>query len=457
MALDPTPAPPSPTPLNWRKLVWAVLLVVLSPLGLVYLIARLAKGKSLRGFAERLGVLPATLAQLHASGEPVVWIHAVSAGEVAAMEPIIRELRLAEPHLRIALSTITATGRHMAERPSLEVDAVFFFPLDFPGIVEHVLDVVRPDLIVVAETELWPYLAATAAERGIPLTHVNARLSDRSFGTYRAARLFTSWVLGNIRLICAQSELDRERFVAVGADPARVEVLGNSKFDEDFPEVPPEEAAKWRQDLGFDQDQPVLLAASTHPGEEEKVLQVYHSLRDQFPQLGLLLAPRHPERGDAVAKLIGEFGYACLRRSRTREADEAGPATPDARVQVALLDTIGELSRVYSIADVVFMGGSLVPVGGHNFLQPMALGKPVIFGPHMNNSRDLTELVLREGAAMSVRTEEELATAVTELLQSEGQRDLLSVRARALLQRNSGAARATVQRLLPLLNRHARA
>jgi 3-deoxy-D-manno-octulosonic-acid transferase len=177
------------------------------------------------------------------------------------------------------------------------------------------------------------------------------------------------------------------------------------------------------------------------------VLHCFHELRARLPELGLLLAPRHPERGDAVEALITSFGYACCRRSRGACESSA----PDARAQVALLDTIGELTRVYSIATVVFMGGSLVPVGGHNFLQPMAQHKPVVFGPHMQNSRDLTELALREGAALQVRTAAELTETVRRLLHSEADRNLLAIKAEALLSRNAGASRAMVERILPLL------
>jgi 3-deoxy-D-manno-octulosonic-acid transferase len=423
-------------------------LIVLSPLGLLYMLWRLVvKGKSREHFAERFGLLPEGLAQLGRGGEPVIWVHAVSAGEVAAVAPILHELRQAEPSARLVLSTTTPTGRALARRSRLELDGLFYFPLDFPGIPERVLGALRPAVIVVAETELWPHLLATAHERGVRTCVVNGRISGRAFPRYRLFRPLLAWTLSHLDLLCVQSDLDRERFLALGADPERVAVLGNSKFDENFPQVPPEEAAKWRQDLGFTQEQPIFLAASTHPKEEELVLHCFHELRARLPELGLLLAPRHPERGDAVEALITSFGYACCRRSRGACESSA----PDARAQVALLDTIGELTRVYSIATVVFMGGSLVPVGGHNFLQPMAQHKPVVFGPHMQNSRDLTELALREGAALQVRTAAELTETVRRLLHSEADRNLLAIKAEALLSRNAGASRAMVERILPLL------
>lgn len=444
-------ATPFPRATDWRRLAYDALVILLSPLGLLYLLWRLViKGKSRAGFAERLGWLPPEAESPAGGDDPVIWVHAVSAGEVAAVAPILHELRRAEPHARLVLSTITATGRALAQRRDLDLDGLFYFPLDFPGLTERTLKRVRPDLIVLVETELWPRLLALAQERGIRTCNVNGRISDRAFLKYRLFRPLMRWVLGNLDLVCAQSELDRERFVALGAPPERVAVLGNSKFDEDFPQVPPEEAAKWRQDLGFSQEQPILLAASTHPREEERLLHCYQELRGEYPELGLLLAPRHPERGDAVETLIGSFGYACRRRSRAAAEGEPS-AQADARAQVALLDTMGELSRVFSVATVVFMGGSLVPVGGHNFLQPMAQGKPVVFGPYMHNSRDLTDLALREGAALQVHSEEELCATLRRLLGSETERQLLAVKAQALIRKNAGASRAMVDRILPLL------
>jgi 3-deoxy-D-manno-octulosonic-acid transferase len=435
---------------DWGKIAYELLVIATLPLGFLYLMWRLIiKGTWREGLAERFGFLPRHLQELGKTDDPVVWVHAVSAGEVAAVEPILRELRQAEPQAHLALSTITSTGRALARRRGLEVEGVFYFPVDFPGIPERVLDALRPDLLLVAETELWPLLLAAARERGVRACIVNGRISDRAFPRYRLVRPLFAWTLRNLDLLCVQSELDRERFLALGADPQRVAVLGNSKFDEDFPQVPAEEAAKWRQDLGFSQDQPIFLAASTHPREEEMVLHCYHELRTQDPELGLLLAPRHPERGDAVAALITSFGYACRRRSRP--PDDNQPASADARAQVALLDTIGELTRVYSIATVVFMGGSLVSVGGHNFLQAMAQGKPVIFGPYMQNFRDLTDLALHAGAALQVRNAAELAETARRLLHSETDRNLLAARSQSLLARNAGASRAMVERILPLL------
>ena len=440
-------------PPDWRKVAWDALLILLSPLLLIYLLGRLVRGKSLQGLRERLGFVPLAARNLDRPDEPLIWIHACSAGEVGATEPIIRELHQAEPLAHVVLSTITPTGRQVAQTRKLEVEALLYFPLDFPGISERVLDALRPRVVVVAETELWPNFFAAAAQRGIPVCTVNGRLSDQSFPRYRLFRRLTRWILGHLEFICVQSELDAQRFLALGADPDQVNIVGNSKFDESFPHVPPEGAAKWRQDLGFTQEQPILVAASTHPREEELVLACYERLRATHPDLGLLIAPRHPERGDAIATLIGEYGYGCRRRSTQAAGGEPAVAAPDARVQVALLDTIGELGEVYSIATVVFMGGSLVNIGGHNFLQPMALHRPVIFGPHMHNFWDLTGMALREGAALQVANPEELCETVDRLLNFEADRQLLAVKAEALLARNTGAARKMVDRIVDLLER----
>ena len=452
MATDQTQKP-NRLPPDWRKLAWDALAILATPLILVYLLIRFLRGKSLRGFAERLGNVPPGARHLGRPDEPVIWIHACSAGEVGAAEPIIRELRQAEPHAHLVLSTITTTGRAVADSGRLEVDAVLYFPLDFPGISEHVLDVIAPRLVVIAETELWPNFLAAASQRGIPVCTVNGRLSDKHFPHYRLIRFLTPWILSHLELICVQTEIDVQRFRELGADPDRVVVAGNSKFDEDFPQVPPEESAKWRQDLGFSQDQPILLAASTHANEEEIVLKCYERLRPAHPDLGLLIAPRHPERGDAVEALIGEFGYGCRRRTKLLAGAEPEAST-DARAQVTLLDTMGEQGRVYSIATVVFMGGSLAPIGGHNILQPMAFGKPVIMGPHMHNQRELTEMALREGAVLQVGNPEEFYETVDRLLASESERELLSVKGQAIIARNVGAAKKMGDRIVAILDRY---
>ncbi len=343
----------------------------------------------------------------------------------------------------------------MAEKLDLDVDSIFYFPFDFPVITQRALRAICPDMVVMIETELWPNLLASTHSRGIPTAVANGRISDASYRKYRWARPLFAWTLGNIDLICAQSEQDAQRFVSLGAPQERVVVCGNSKFDENFPHLPAEEAAKWRQDFGFSQQAPVMIAASTHPGEDEIILEAFDRLHGQHPSLRLILAPRHPHRGDDLERLITEYGYATYRRSRALDelaADNPGPPPSSPEVRVVLLDTIGELSHVFSIATIVFMGGSLVPQGGHNVLEPLAQGKPVIFGPHMHNFRDISDIVLREEAAITIDDLDELVDTANVLLSSETERQLYQAKGPAVIDKYSGGSQRTARYLAELLD-----
>jgi len=440
---------------NWRKILYNIVLVILLPVVALYLLWRLVvQGKSRAGLAQRLGILPDSVSKLKDADGCIIWVHAVSVGEVAAAEPILQQLRLVEPTGQIVLSTTTPTGHKMAEKLDLDVEALIYFPFDFPGITERVLRTIGPDLIILMEGELWPNLLAAARARNIPTAVINGRISDAAFPKNQLLRPLFAWMLSNVDLVCAQSQKDADRFIALGAPPQRVRISGNTKFDENFPHVPPEEQAKWRQDLGLNQESAVWLAASTHPGEDEPILAAFDRLRAGHPDLDLVIAPRHPERGDEIEKLVSEHGYATYRRSRVLAELEEGKdidLRSTTQVRVVILDTIGELNRVFSIATVVFMGGSLVPRGGHNILQPLAQGKPVVFGPHMHNFQDITDLALDQQAAVQVQDASQLFEVTDRLLSSEAERELYQSKGCSLLQKQSGASQRTVGELAPLL------
>jgi 3-deoxy-D-manno-octulosonic-acid transferase len=260
-------------------------------------------------------------------------------------------------------------------------------------------------------------------------------------------------VLSNVTLVCAQSQIDADRFIALGANPDRVVVTGNSKFDEHFPPVTAADASKYLMDFGFDADDPVLLAASTHEGEEAIVLEAFTRLRVPHPKLQLLIAPRHPERGGRVEELVHEYGYNAYRRSRALDAGGHDPLAPegDPQVCVAILDTMGELARVYAIATVTFVGNSLTPGGGQNILQPVAQGKAVLFGPHMQNFRDIAAICLREGVAFKVSGLDALVETADRLLESEGDLALMTSRGKLLLDRYAGASTRNAERVIRIL------
>jgi len=430
--------------------------VLLLPIALLYFVWRLLfRGKSLTGFSERLGQVSHRLQAVQGTEDPVIWIHAVSVGEVAAVQPIVQQISLAEPIARIVMSTTTPTGREMVANRNLEPDALIYFPFDLPLVVERVLAAVRPDLLVLVETELWPNLLEAARRRGVKVALVNGRVSDRSFRQAKLFRPLYRWALSNIEVMCVQSQIDADRLIHLGAAPNRVVVTGNSKFDENFATVAEAEAAKYRQDFGFPQHAPVFVAGSTHEGEEDLVLEAFTRLRVDHPDLQLVIAPRHPGRGGRVEQLVHEHGYRAYRRSRALQAGGQDPLTPepenDAQVCVAVLDTIGELARVFAIASITYIGNSLVPGGGHNILQPIALGKPTLFGPHMENFRDIAAICTREDVGIEVADIDELGQQAGRLLSSEADLELLAARGHRLIQKYAGASARCAERVVAML------
>lgn len=338
--------------------------------------------------------------------EPRCWIHAVSVGEAVTAVPLVEALVRQWPELGIIMTTVTATGaRIVSDRLDGKVSHRYF-PIDLPGPVRRALDAVRPRFFIGMETELWPNFFRALAARGIPSMIANGRISDRSFRRYRRVRFLTSRMLGNIGVFAMQSQEDARRIIALGAQPERVVVTGNLKTDLS----PPDGGGKflWQRLLGLGEDDFVWIAGSTHRGEDAVVLDAFARLRSRFPQLVLLLAPRHPERVPEVERLVVERGLSSVRRSEL-------PGARDRRA-VIILDTVGELAQLYRVATVVFVGGSLVPTGGHNMLEPALLRKAVLFGTHTDNFRESAEVLLAAGGAVLVREGADLEARVGQLL-----------------------------------------
>ncbi|MGQ9730047.1 MAG: 3-deoxy-D-manno-octulosonic acid transferase [Candidatus Zipacnadales bacterium] len=440
------------TPLSWRYYAHAAGLVAASPLIAAAIAWRLwISGKPRDDFAQRFGRYPDSVRRPPGNTDPVIWIHAVSVGEVATAHSIIAELRKKAPLARIILSTTTLTGREAAQKRGLGSDGLVFFPIDLPFWARRALDTIQPDLFVTIDTELWPTILELARARGIRTAVANARFSDKGLRRARFIRWWYRWMLSNVDAVLAQSELDAERYIQMGAPPERVEVTGSIKFDEDFPQVSPAAAAKLRQDLGLATDIPVWVVGSTREGEEEYILDAFHELHLAARPVQLIIAPRHPERGSQVERLVRERGYQPLRRTQMASTGlEASISRPER--SVVILDTIGELARVYAIADIVTVGGSFVPWGGHNMLQPMAQGKPVVFGPYTHNFRDIVHIATEAGAAVQLTGPQELATTVARILSSEAEAQLLSLRALKVVRENRGASARTASRLIELLN-----
>jgi 3-deoxy-D-manno-octulosonic-acid transferase len=375
----------------------------------------------------------------------MLWLHCASVGEVQAARPLIEALLERYPGHSLAVTTMTATGaervRALAEaRPDSRL-VHYFVPLDFPGASRRFVERLRPEVALFFETELWPNLLHACRRRGVPVMVVNGRLSSRAFRRYRRLRPLMREALACVDWLAAKSDADAERFRALGMDPACTTVVGSLKFDIGANGGDREVSKRLRTRLG---ERPVWVAGSTHPGEDEQVLAAHARLGERFPDALLVLVPRHPRRFDAVAALCQKAGLTLARRSR----DE----WPGDETSVYLGDTMGELQLLYGAADIAFVGGSLVPIGGHNLLEPVSLGVPVITGPALANFADVAEVLREDEALVEVSDEEALALGLMELFDDETKRRQLAEAGRRVMEANRGALERTlamIQQFLP--------
>jgi len=418
----------------------AVVFVMASP---YFLYQALRHNKYVGSIAQRLGYLPVSF---NLDGDESIWVHAVSVGEVLSARPLISELRASYPKLRVFLSTTTLTGQQLARRSVPDVDAVFYFPFDWAITARRTLNVVRPRLFVMTETEIWPNLLRECKRRGVRTLMVNGRISYRSFPRYRLVRPFMKRVLADIDRFCVQGEETSRRLIELGADPARIIVTGSLKFDslESSP-TPGRGRERVLRFFRVPPGRPVIIAGSTLKGEEEPVIRAFNRVRASGVNALLVIAARHPERFDEVERLCKHEGLAVVRRSEL-------PIDAEPRADAVVLDTIGELAQLYQIATVVFVGGSLVPAGGHNILEPALYGKPVVFGPHMQNFGEIADTFLTNGAAIQLRTAGELEETMLSLIGDPVRRARVGAAARALVESNRGArdrTLAVIRALLP--------
>ncbi|MCA1584166.1 MAG: 3-deoxy-D-manno-octulosonic acid transferase [Acidobacteria bacterium] len=400
--------------------------------------------KYVGSLAPRMGYLPVSF---NMDGDESIWIHAVSVGEVLTIRPLVRDLRQRHARLRVFVSTTTLAGQQVARRQVPDADAVFYFPFDLGIFVRRTLDLVRPRLFVMVETEIWPHLLRECRARGIKTSIVNGRISERSYPRYRLVRLFMTRVLADIDRFCVQSEEGARRFVDLGADPAHVIVTGSLKFDALDTATPSLQTRVRDRVLRYfrmSAGRPVIVAGSTMRGEETLVLDAFRRLRSVAPTALLIVAPRHQERFDAVVTICRSEGYKTLRRTEL-------PIDAEPRSDVVVIDTIGELATLYQLATVVFVGGSLVPTGGHNILEPAVFGKPIIFGPHMENFAEIARTFLANEAAVQLHAGESLDAALVTLMTDPVRRARLGAAARALIEANRGAKDRTLEVLSALL------
>jgi 3-deoxy-D-manno-octulosonic-acid transferase len=426
--------------------LYSVLIVaffaVMSPY-LVYQAVRYRK--YVRSLPQRLGILPVSF---NMDGDRSIWIHAVSVGEVLTARALLPELRERYPQLRIFLSTTTMTGQQIARNNLQYVDDVFYFPFDFTFIVNRTLRLVKPRLFIMMETEIWPNLLRACRRAKVRTVLVNGRISSRSYPRYRLVRWFFRRVLHDIDRFCMQSEESARRIIDIGAERDRVIVTGSLKFDSlEIPGSAPADRGRNRvlRYFRITPDRTVFIAASTLKGEEEPVLEAFQRIRATMTNALLIVAPRKTERFVDVERLARRAGWKVTRRSELRVDSEP-------RCDVVVLDTIGELAQLYQVATAVFVGGSLVDAGGHNILEPAVFGKPIVFGPHMQNFAEIAQTFLENGAAIQIQSGRELETVMMDLLGDPVKRASLGAAARALVEANRGArgrSLAAIAQLLP--------
>lgn len=404
-----------------------------------WLVQMLRKGKYRVGLGERMGNVPARLRPTQAN-EDCVWIHAVSVGEVLAVGGLVSAFKQKFPEWRVVISTTTQTGQTLA-REKYEAENVFYFPIDLPFAITPFLNALRPKLVVLAETEFWPNFLHLARKSGAKIAVVNARISDRSFPRYRSWRTLFQRILSNVDLFLTQSEVDKTRLVSIGADPGRVQMSGNLKFEIRAAQTS-ELVAQLRGRLA--PEAKVIVAGSTVEGEESLVLAAFKEVLREHPKAVLVLAPRHPERFDGVAELLAQSAMTFWRRSAGRwsESQLSGG--------VFLLDTIGELASIYELADIAFVGGSLVPRGGHNILEPAQFGKAIVVGPHTENFRDVIQIFSRDQAVL-VSDADKLGALWLKLLNDPVMRREFGERAKKVMDSQSGTTQRTLDALEVLL------
>jgi 3-deoxy-D-manno-octulosonic-acid transferase len=448
-------------------LLYNLLLLIASPIILVIL---LSKQRCRRGLPQRLGLEDGLFGWSRSSGsleqkvrnkldppnepnnpdrpnQPVIWVHAVSLGEVVAVTPLVKELHRRHPDHRFVVSTVTETGREAVEQRLEGVAEHRYAPVDFSWVVSRTVSRLRPAVYLFVETELWPNLLRHLHRGGVQTVMVNGRLSTRSFARQQwgPVRSFYRAMLQTLTLCLMQSDRDVERIIALGADPRRVRRTGNIKFDQ--PTGDSFKGGLTRAALGVGETEVLFVAGSTHPGEEEALVEAYQSWVRSCPAAVLLLAPRHIERTNAVEAMVRARGLSVRRRTAIVQAPEATFAGP----RVIILDSRGELASLYREADVTFVGGTLVPIGGHNLLEPAQWAKPVLFGPYTDHCVEIAEMLIQAGGGRRVQHAEDLSRVLMDLFERPDERARLGQSARAVVLQNQGALQRTVDAIDMLL------
>jgi 3-deoxy-D-manno-octulosonic-acid transferase len=418
-----------------------LLLILASP---YFLFRILFQEKFRRTLPQRLGCFESPTFQR------AIWVHAASVGEVFCSIPLLKKIKEEFPLSKIVLTTITSTGNEAAKTRVPEADRIFFLPIDHPLIVGRAIEKIQPSILLIAETELWPNLLRACGKRGIPIVLFNGRISQRSFGRYFCFRFFFRECLRHISLFLMQTEEDGKRIFEIGGESQKIRTVGNLKFDQTFPPFTHEALSRIAKTLGLHGTEKILIAGSTHAGEEEILVSLYKELKEMFSPLILILAPRHLERLEEVEGILRRESLAWSRKTTlipgAGRLDQKYP-------EVILLDTMGELMGIYSLGTLVFIGGSLVPVGGHNPLEPLFFKKCILFGPHMFNFLEISTRLVEDGGAIQVSGKEDLSLHLKRLLFDEVERKAVGEKGHQFLRKHQGATERMFEEIRPFLDK----
>lgn len=419
------------------RFLYTAVLFLLLPYVIVRLLILSVRNPDYRKrLQERLGFV--TVSNINS---PLLWIHAVSVGEVQAAKPLINRLQTEYPQLVILITTMTPTGAQTVEQQFGNTVVHQYIPYDLPFAVNRFLSSIKPAILIVMETEIWPNLFFHCRNNNIPVIIANARLSEKSYSKYKRLAQFTRNTLSRVTCVLARGNSDAMRFIDLGVDEDKVLIMGNLKFDIKFPESLMEQAAVIRRYLSV--NRLILMAASTHEGEDKILLDAFKEVLEKHQNCLLIIAPRHPERFETVAELSIKSGFKTVCKSQNQQ--------PAEDTQVFILDTLGELPVYYAASDVAFIGGSLVPVGGHNMLEPASLGVPVITGPHNYNFEDVTRLLEECGAAWVIHDTSQLIEKINLLLSDANLRHSVGEKGRKLVESNRGNVNRLMEILKPYL------
>lgn len=408
-------------------------------------------GKYRKGMLERFGFIAN---EKVISNKKIIWFHAVSVGETKAVMQLLKMFKQRHPDTSIIFSTTTYTGNKVARDYGAGwMDSIIYFPLDFSWVVKRVINKINPKALIVVEKEIWPNILNILNNKSIPIIVVNGKISDRSFKRYVFSGFFFKRIFQNITAFCAQTNKDCERAVKVGIDPKKIFITGNIKFDMETPHISPSEKLGMMQKMGITHFNTVLVAGSTHEGEEEIILNAFARLKNEIPNLKLIIAPRHPERFKEVEGLIRDKGFSLLKRSETLNSQlSKSPLYPPygkggcgGIYDVILLDTIGELGKIYSLANAAFVGGSLVNIGGHNLLEPALHKKPVIFGTHIQTFSEGADLLINGGGGIMVKDGNELEKRLRQIFLHDSLAQKIGEAGYKVIELNRGAAEKSLE------------